>query len=37
VTLAVQDTLHPPSKINPVPDIKLLRSRLNTVLDGGMY
>jgi trehalose/maltose transport system substrate-binding protein len=37
VTLAVQDSLHPPAKLNPVQAIKTLRSRLNTVIDGGMY
>lgn len=37
VTLAVQSSLHPPSKINPAKSIKTLRSRLNTLADGGMY
>jgi multiple sugar transport system substrate-binding protein len=37
VTLAIQDTLHPPAKINPQASIDTLRSRLNTVADGGMY
>jgi multiple sugar transport system substrate-binding protein len=37
VTLAVQDSLHPPTKLNPVQAINTLRSRLNTLADGGMY
>jgi multiple sugar transport system substrate-binding protein len=37
VTLAIQDTLHPPASINPTQAIDTLRSRLNTVADGGMY
>jgi multiple sugar transport system substrate-binding protein len=37
VTLAVQDSLHPPAQLNPVQAINTLRSRLNTVIDGGMY
>src|SRR3954452_17087724 len=37
VTLAIQDTLHPPASINPQKSIDTLRSRLNTVADGGMY
>jgi multiple sugar transport system substrate-binding protein len=37
VTLAIQDTLHPPASINPQQAINTLRSRLNTVADGGMY
>jgi multiple sugar transport system substrate-binding protein len=37
VTLAVQDTLHPPAKIDPQAAINTLRSRLNTLADGGMY
>jgi multiple sugar transport system substrate-binding protein len=37
VTLAVQDTLHPPAKIDPQKAIDTLRSRLNTLANGGMY
>jgi multiple sugar transport system substrate-binding protein len=37
VTLAIQDSLHPPAKINPPGAIATLRSRLNTLADGGMY
>jgi len=37
VTLAIQDSLHPPAKINPQASIDTLKSRLNTVSDGGMY
>jgi multiple sugar transport system substrate-binding protein len=37
VTLAVQDTLHPPAKIDPQAAINTLKSRLNTLADGGMY
>jgi multiple sugar transport system substrate-binding protein len=37
VTLAIQDSLHPPAKINPQQAIDTLRSRLKTVADGGMY
>jgi multiple sugar transport system substrate-binding protein len=37
VTLAIQDSLHPPASINPQQAINTLRSRLNTVADGGMY
>ena len=37
VTLAVQQTLHPPAEINPEPAIKTLKDRLNTLADGGMY
>jgi multiple sugar transport system substrate-binding protein len=37
VTLAVQDSLHPPASIDPVQAINTLRSRLTTVLNGGMY
>jgi multiple sugar transport system substrate-binding protein len=37
VTLAVQDTLHPPAKIDPQKAIETLKSRLNTLADGGMY
>jgi multiple sugar transport system substrate-binding protein len=37
VTLAIQDSLHPPASINPQQAINTLRSRLNTVANGGMY
>ena len=37
VTLAVQQTLHPPASINPEEAIKTLKDRLNTLADGGMY
>jgi multiple sugar transport system substrate-binding protein len=37
VTLAIQDSPHPPSKLNPQHAIDTLRSRLKTVADGGMY
>jgi len=37
VTLAVQDSLHPPAKIDPQAAINTLKSRLNTLADGGMY
>jgi multiple sugar transport system substrate-binding protein len=37
VTLAIQDSLHPPASINPQKAIDTLRSRLNTLADGGMY
>ena len=37
VTLAIQDSLHPPAKLNPQAAINTLKSRLNTVADGGMY
>jgi multiple sugar transport system substrate-binding protein len=37
VTLAVQDSLHPPASINPQKAIDTLRSRLNTLSNGGMY
>jgi multiple sugar transport system substrate-binding protein len=37
VTLAIQDSLHPPASINPQKSIDTLRSRLNTLADGGMY
>ncbi len=36
VTLAIQQTLHPPSSIKPVSDIKSLRSCLSTLLKGGL-
>src|SRR3954469_1134505 len=37
VTLAVRDSLHPPTKLNPQAAIDTLKSRLNTLADGGMY
>ena len=37
VTLAIQDSLHPPAAINPQKSIDTLKSRLQTVADGGMY
>jgi trehalose/maltose transport system substrate-binding protein len=37
VTLAVQQTLHPPAKLNPQSAINKLRDRLKTLADGGMY
>ena len=37
VTLAIQQTLHPPKSINPEKDIATLRDRLKTLADGGMY
>ncbi|MBE2316352.1 ABC transporter substrate-binding protein [Solirubrobacter sp. CPCC 204708] len=37
VTLAIQDSLHPPAAINPEQAINTLRDRLNTLADGGMY
>jgi multiple sugar transport system substrate-binding protein len=37
VTLAIQQTLHPPAKINPQRAIDTLRSRLKTLANGGMY
>src|SRR4051794_31549197 len=37
VTLAIQSSLHPPASINPQKAIDTLRSRLNTLADGGMY
>ena len=37
VTLAVQQTLHPPAEVDPQGDIDLLRDRLNTLADGGLY
>jgi multiple sugar transport system substrate-binding protein len=37
VTLAVQQTLHPPAKLDPKSAIDTLRDRLNTLADGGMY
>jgi multiple sugar transport system substrate-binding protein len=37
VTLAIQDTLHPPAGINPQESIKTLGDRLKVLADGGMY
>jgi multiple sugar transport system substrate-binding protein len=37
VTLAIQDSLHPPASINPQKAISTLQSRLNTLADGGIY
>jgi multiple sugar transport system substrate-binding protein len=37
VTLAVQQTLHPPAKLNPKSAIDTLRDRLNTLAEGGLY
>jgi multiple sugar transport system substrate-binding protein len=37
VTLAIQDTLHPPASINPQESITTLKDRLNILADGGMY
>jgi multiple sugar transport system substrate-binding protein len=37
VTLAIQDSLHPPAEIDPSAAIKLLGERLNILADGGMY
>jgi multiple sugar transport system substrate-binding protein len=36
VTLAIQQTLHPPAAIKPVTDINSLRSCLTTLLKGGL-
>ena len=36
VTLAIQQTLHPPGSIKPVSDINSLRSCLTTLLKGGL-
>ncbi|MBV9197613.1 MAG: ABC transporter substrate-binding protein [Solirubrobacterales bacterium] len=36
VTLAIQQTLHPPANINPAPDITSLHSCLTTLLKGGL-
>ena len=36
VTLAIQQTLHPPASIKPVSDINSLRSCLTTLLKGGL-
>jgi multiple sugar transport system substrate-binding protein len=37
VTLAIQQTLHPPAAIDPESAIDTLRDRLNTLADGGLY
>jgi len=37
VTLAIQDSIHPPTRLNPQKAIDTLKSRLNTLADGGMY
>ena len=37
VTLAIQQTLHPPADLNPRSAIDTLRDRLNTLADGGLY
>ena len=37
VTLAIQDSLHPPAGINPQKSINTLKDRLNILADGGMY
>jgi multiple sugar transport system substrate-binding protein len=37
VTLAIQDSLHPPASINPEASINTLRDRLEILADGGMY
>src|SRR4051794_6352668 len=37
VTLAIQDSLHPPAGINPQKSIDTLKNRLETVAEGGMY
>jgi multiple sugar transport system substrate-binding protein len=37
VTLAIQQTLHPPAGIDPQRAIDTLRSRLKTLANGGMY
>ncbi len=37
VTLAIQDSLHPPASIEPEQSIQTLKDRLNTLADGGMY
>jgi multiple sugar transport system substrate-binding protein len=37
VTLAIQDSLHPPVSINPQATINTLKDRLNILADGGMY
>ena len=37
VTLAIQDSLHPPADISPQESIDTLRDRLEILADGGMY
>jgi multiple sugar transport system substrate-binding protein len=37
VTLAIQQTLHPPAGISPQSAIDTLRDRLKTLADGGLY
>jgi multiple sugar transport system substrate-binding protein len=37
VTLAIQQTLHPPARINPQSAIQTLRDRLKILAGGGMY
>jgi multiple sugar transport system substrate-binding protein len=37
VTLAIQDSLHPPAGINPQNSINTLGDRLKILADGGMY
>jgi multiple sugar transport system substrate-binding protein len=37
VTLAIQQTLHPPADVDPQPAINTLRDRLETLADGGLY
>jgi multiple sugar transport system substrate-binding protein len=37
VTLAIQDSLHPPAEINPQDAISTLSDRLKILADGGMY
>jgi multiple sugar transport system substrate-binding protein len=37
VTLAIQQTLHPPAAVDPAADIDTLRDRLETLAEGGLY
>jgi multiple sugar transport system substrate-binding protein len=37
VTLAIQQTLHPPKSLDPQKAIATLRDRLKTLADGGLY
>jgi multiple sugar transport system substrate-binding protein len=37
VTLAIQDTLHPPASVDPQSSIATLGDRLQILADGGMY
>jgi multiple sugar transport system substrate-binding protein len=37
VTLAIQQTLHPPKSVNPLGAINTLRDRLKTLAEGGLY